>query len=214
MTEPGGNLGKYRSSNPIQRFLIRRFLAKVRGFYAGLPKGALCEVGCGEGFVLRDLADHGLLKDIPVMGLDISEASLRFAAAQVPGAGFSRGSAYEVPLADKECRCVMMLEVLEHLEDPGRALREAARVGEFLLVSVPREPFFMAANFLRGKNWSRWGSDPEHIQFWGKRSFRKLLEPYGEILRLETSFPWSIALLKTGPQAVLEKPAPRAAGGA
>ena len=90
----------------------------------------------------------------------------------------------------------MMLEVLEHLEDPARALREASRVGEYLLVSVPHEPFFMAANFLRGKNWSRWGSDEEHIHFWGKRTFRKLLEPCGEILRFETAFPWLIALFK------------------
>lgn len=90
----------------------------------------------------------------------------------------------------------MMLEVLEHLEDPAKALYEAARVGEYLLVSVPHEPFFMAANFLRGKNWSRWGSDEEHIHFWGKRTFRKLLEPYGEVLRFETAFPWLVALLK------------------
>ena len=90
-----------------------------------------------------------------------------------------------------------MLEVLEHLEDPARALREAARVGDFLLVSVPHEPLFRAANFLRGKNWSRWGNDSEHIHFFGKKSFRALLEPHGEILRFETSFPWTIALLKT-----------------
>lgn len=196
MSESRGNLGKYRSSNPLQRFLIRRFLTKIRAFYEGLPGGPLCEVGCGEGFVLRDLADHGLLKNIPVTGFDINEASLRFASAFVPEVDFRNASAYEIPLGDKECRCVMMLEVLEHLEDPGRALREAARVGDHLLLSVPHEPFFMAANFLRGKNWSRWGSDEEHIHFWGKRSFRKLLEAHGEVLRLETTFPWLVALLK------------------
>ncbi|MDD5225922.1 MAG: methyltransferase domain-containing protein [Candidatus Omnitrophica bacterium] len=198
MPEPSGNLGKYRSSNPLQRFLIRRFLSKIRALYGGLPKGGLCEAGCGEGFVLRDFSSHGLLKNIPVMGLDISEESLRFAATLVPEVNFMRGSAYSIPLGDKECRCVMMLEVLEHLETPDRALHEASRVGDFLLLSVPHEPFFMAANFLRGKNWSRWGSDKEHIHFWNTRSFKKLLEPYGEIVRLETCFPWMVALLKTG----------------
>jgi 2-polyprenyl-3-methyl-5-hydroxy-6-metoxy-1,4-benzoquinol methylase len=198
MSEARGNLGKYRSSNPLQRFLIRRFLAKCRAFYGGIPAGPICEVGCGEGFVLRDFYNRGLIKNVPVTGLDIREESLRFAAGLVPEADFRNASAYAIPFADKQCRCVMMLEVLEHLEDPGRALREAARAGDFLLISVPHEPFFMAANFLRGKNWSRWGSDAEHIHCWGKRSFRKLLEPYGEILRFETSFPWQIALLKTG----------------
>jgi 2-polyprenyl-3-methyl-5-hydroxy-6-metoxy-1,4-benzoquinol methylase len=192
-----GNLGKYRSSNPLQRFLIRHFLQKVRALFQCVPAGPLCEVGCGEGFVLKDFQDHGLLKGVPTTGLDIRDESLRFGAKLVPEANFKKASAYELPLGDKACRCVMMLEVLEHLEDPARALREAARAGEFLLISVPHEPWFMAANFLRGKNWSRWGSDIEHIHFWGTRSFRKLLAPQGEILRLETPFPWMIALLKT-----------------
>jgi len=197
MPGSGGNLGKYRSSNPLQRFLIRQFLQQVRMIFREVPQGPLCEVGCGEGFVLRDLSDHGLLNERPATGLDINEASLRFAATLVPEINFRKASAYEIPLGDKACRCVMMLEVLEHLEDPAKALREAARVGDFLLVSVPHEPFFMAANFLRGKNWSRWGSDEEHIHFWGKKSFRQLLEPHGTILRLAAPFPWMIALLKT-----------------
>lgn len=197
MPEPRGNLGKYRSTNPLQRYLIRRFLSKVRSFFDALPKGFFCEVGCGEGFVLRDFLDHGLLKNISALGFDISEASIRYASALVPEVDFKVASAYEIPLSEKKCRCVMLLEVLEHLEDPGKALCEAARVGDFLLLSVPHEPWFMAANFLRGKNWSRWGSDPEHIHFWGKRRFRQLLEPHGEIVRLETSFPWMVALLKT-----------------
>lgn len=196
MVKANGNLQKHRSSNPVQRFLIRRFLRKVREIFQIIPSGPLCDVGCGEGFVLRDLSDHGLLKESPAIGVDVREEALRLAREEVPGAVFEKASAYELPFENKKFRGVMMLEVLEHLEDPGRALREAARVGDFLLLSVPHEPFFMIANFLRGKNWSRWGSDEEHIQFLGKRAFRKFVEPYGEVLRFETSFPWILALLK------------------
>ena len=192
-----GNLGKYRSSNPLQRFLIRQFFRKVRTIFQYVPQGPVCEVGCGEGFILRDLFDYGLLSGRMVTGLDIREESLRLARGLVPEASFKNASAYKLPLNSKQCRCVMMLEVLEHLEDPARALREAVRAGDFLLVSVPHEPFFRAANFLRGKNWFRWGNDNEHIHFWGKRTFRELLEHYGEIVLLETSFPWIIALLQT-----------------
>ena len=192
-----GNLGKYRSSNPLQCFLISRFLKKVREIFQGVPQGPLCDVGCGEGFVLRDFSEHGILKENPATGLDIREESLRFASELVPEVTFRSASAYELPFGDKQFRCVMILEVLEHLEDPDKALLEAVRVGNYILASVPREPFYKAANFLRGKNWSRWGSDEEHRHFWGKQSFRKLLESYGEVLRLETSFPWMIALVKT-----------------
>lgn len=194
MTESSGNLKKYRSLNPLKHFLVQQFLCKARSLFQLVPPGPLCEAGCGEGFVLKDFFDHGLLEGRPVMGLDIRQEALRFASMRV---SFLNASVYELPLNNKECRCVMILEVLEHLEDPARALREAARVADFLLISVPREPFFRVSNFLSGKNWFRREKYREHVQSFGERSFKKLLEPYGEILRFEKPFPWLMALLKT-----------------
>ena len=55
-----GNLAKYQSNNPLQKYLIRRFLAVIRSVVRDAPSGLLCETGCGEGFVLRNLGDQGL----------------------------------------------------------------------------------------------------------------------------------------------------------
>ncbi len=193
---PRGNLNKHSSQNPLQQFFIRRFKEKVADFARAIPPGAWCEAGCGEGFVLRYLLDHKILKDVSVNGIDLDESALEFAAGLIPEVRLQRASVYEMPFQGKQFRCVMMLEVLEHLAEPTRALDEAKRTGEYLLLSVPHEPWFCIANFLRGKNWKHWGSDPEHVQWWNVGSFKKLLSNYGEILRIETTFPWIVALIK------------------
>src|SRR3989338_3295820 len=181
MTEPEaalrGNLRKYESRNPLQQFFIRRFLKKVRS-------------------VVRNLTEHGLLENRIAVGMDLDNGALAFASAHVPGISFACSSIYDLPFRQKEFECVILLEVLEHLESPGRALSEAVRVGKSLLVSVPHEPFFRTANFLRGKNLHRLGDDPEHIQHWGARSFLRLLGPYGEVQKFYAPFPWLLAFVK------------------
>ena len=52
-----------------------------------------------------------------------------------------RGSAYELPFADASFDKIIAAEVLEHLPEDGRAMRELARVlkpGGAIAVTVPR----------------------------------------------------------------------------
>lgn len=191
------NHQKYLTRNPVQIFLIRCFLKTIRDLFQYLPPGPLCDVGCGEGFVLRDLSDHGYLQGISAVGLDIDSEALQFASNRMPAVTFQKASAYQLPFHDKQFKCVMMLEVLEHLEYPEKALREAVRTGDYLILSVPWEPFFRIANFIRGKNWRRLGNDEGHINFWGKKAFKKLGQSLGEILVLKISFPWIVVLVRS-----------------
>jgi len=111
------------------------------------------------------------------------------------GVLFDVGDLREMPYGDDSFDLVMCLEVLEHLPDPHRGLRELKRVtSAHCLVSVPHEPFFRATNFLRGKHVPAWGRDPEHLQHWTAGRFRRLVEQYFEIERFVYSFPWVIAL--------------------
>ncbi|NNE74848.1 MAG: hypothetical protein HKN26_14380, partial [Acidimicrobiales bacterium] len=91
----------------------------------------------------------------------------------------------------------MMLEVLEHLEDPPGALALLQSLTtDAVLVSVPWEPFFRGLNLLRLKNVKRWGSDPEHVQHWTKRQFEALVSETFDIVDRGRAFPWTLLLLR------------------
>jgi 2-polyprenyl-3-methyl-5-hydroxy-6-metoxy-1,4-benzoquinol methylase len=174
----------------------------------------ILDAGCGEGFVVNYLLREN--DGLTITGIDCSLQAIEMARQMVSpvlsgvegseacpepsrrvegGVLFDVGDLREMPYADDSFDLVMCLEVLEHLPDPHRGLRELRRVtSAHCLLSVPHEPFFRATNFLRGKHVPAWGRDPEHLQHWTARQFRRLVEQYFEIERFVHSFPWVIAL--------------------
>ncbi|MGB9724470.1 MAG: class I SAM-dependent methyltransferase [Chloroflexia bacterium] len=190
-----GNLQKYRNPNPLQRYLLRRFLARVQALVGPLQNRSVLDVGCAEGFVLRALQQK-MPHSGPLVGIDVDGAALRRGREWHPGISFCQGNALALPFPDHSFDLVLCLEVLEHLERPRQALREIARVARYqVLISVPHEPFFRLANLLRGKHLKRMGDDPEHLHHWGMAGFRRLLQERFLIQALSCPFPWLLALV-------------------
>jgi ubiquinone/menaquinone biosynthesis C-methylase UbiE len=110
--------------------------------YLALEKGErVLDSGCGMGFHLMVM---GALRDLRLTGLDSDAARLEQAAREGVRAELVRGDAQELPFADGCFDKVLMSEVLEHLPDDLRALREAYRVlrcGGVLAISVPHARF-------------------------------------------------------------------------
>jgi SAM-dependent methyltransferase len=185
------NEGKYRSKNPVVRYLVGRFLQRVSELGAAQSPRRVLEVGCGEGVVLATLAAR--LPGTRFDGLELDETALRQARARCPRATLVRGDACELPFGDKCFDLVVCLEVLEHLPEPLRALRELRRVARGgCLISVPHEPFFRAGNLLRGKNLARLGDPSDHIQHWGAREFAAFCGRELAVRVRTTAFPWLI----------------------
>jgi 2-polyprenyl-3-methyl-5-hydroxy-6-metoxy-1,4-benzoquinol methylase len=197
-----GNLQKHLNPNPVQRYLLQRFHRQIVLLVEAVGAERILDAGCGEGFVVSYLLQEndGLI----ITGMDCSLDAIEMARQMVPhkprrrvegGVFFDVGDLREMPYSDDSFDLVMCLEVLEHLPDPHRGLRELGRVtSAHCLVSVPHEPFFRATNFLRGKHVPAWGRDPEHLQHWTAKQFRRLVEQYFEVERFVYSFPWVIAL--------------------
>ena len=114
-----------------------------------------------------------------------------------PKLTLKEGTIYALPYKDNSFDLIICSEVLEHLEHPDKALEELQRVSKkYVALSVPNEPIFMISNFLRGKNWSRWGNDIEHINHWSTRKFAKFVSKEFSIVEVKRSFPWTIVIAK------------------
>jgi SAM-dependent methyltransferase len=97
-----------------------------------LPPARVLDVACGTGFFTQHLGSE-------VTGLDQSEAMLEVARGRVPWAEFVRGDAFRMPFADRSFDRVFasFFYGLLPLEDRGRFLKEARRVGEELILVEP-----------------------------------------------------------------------------
>lgn len=132
------------ASNPAQAY--RRFLIFRALELSGAPKPArLLELGSGQGDFMRELEERH--PELELVGTDASDEGLDIARAKVPRARFFRQDLAEpMTLPDryrKWATHAVCSEVLEHLDDPVTALRNARACfapGARLVVTVPAGP--------------------------------------------------------------------------
>lgn len=184
------NFVKHTSKNPIQKILIKNFYSSLISLVKSLKPETILDAGCGEGFTMDTLSKNRIAERIE--GVEYSKESIILGKKLFPNLTFRQGTVYKLPYKDNSFDLIICTEVLEHLEESAKALREMLRVSKkYLIVSVPNEPFFMLSNFLRGKNLSRLGNDEGHINHWNPLSFKRYLEKNGiKIKEIKLPFPW------------------------
>lgn len=184
------NFIKHTSKNPIQKFLIKNFYYSLISLAKPLKAESILDAGCGEGFTMNKLRENGI--GIKIEGIEYSKEAIAFGKKLFPDLIIKQGSVYELPYKDNSFDLIICTEVLEHLENPSKALREMLRVAKkYLIISVPNEPLFMLSNFLRGKNLSRLGNDLGHINHWNPLSLKKFLnQNETKVIKIGFPFPW------------------------
>src|SRR5262245_47023631 len=114
----------------------RVILAALERALGRRTEGArVLDLGCGTGFTLSLLPSGAR-----GVGIDFSQAALRYARTRAPGAELVRASAYALPFPTGSFDAVLALDVLEHLDDDALAARELQRVlapGGAAIVTVP-----------------------------------------------------------------------------
>lgn len=188
------NFVKHTSKNPIQRLLISNFYSSLVSLTKPLNPSTILDAGCGEGFTMNKLFKSGVGKKIE--GIEYSKDAITLGKKLFPDLTFKEGSAYGLPYKDNSFDLVVCTEVLEHLDQPSKALSEILRTSrKHVLISVPNEPFFMLGNFMRGKNLLRLGNDPGHINHWTIGTFLSFLKGNGlKIKKIKLPFPWILIL--------------------
>jgi len=193
------NFRKHTHRNPIQRFLLWNFFRNLLVLISEKKVISILDVGCGEGFTLNRLKANNIGEKLE--GIEYSEDAIVIGKKIYPEIKITKGNIYKLPYKDNSFDLVLCTEVLEHLENPEEGLRELIRVSKkYLVISVPNEPFFMFAQFVRGKNWSRFGNDIEHINHWTFWQFEKFVKTNSgskiQILKSKHPFAWTMLLLE------------------
>src|SRR5690348_11391025 len=118
-------------------FVGRRRLFAAELARAGVARDArILDVGAGTGSTLRMLHDAGYTR---TAGLDSSDDAVRFCAAKGLGP-VQKGDILALPFPDASFDFVFATDILEHVDDDGRAAAEIARIlvpGGKALITVP-----------------------------------------------------------------------------
>ena len=172
----------YRSALQDEEFLAWRELGarkkaqNIADVCREIEATSLIEIGCGTGAVLRML--HARQFAQKYCACDVSVSAVRFTLESCPA--FAQravvGRAEALPFLDGAFSVAVLSHVIEHLEDPLSALREAARIARFVVVEVPTEKVFI--NFVRTRVLNRpYASIAEagHVQYWSPASIARFL---------------------------------------
>ncbi len=188
------NFQKHQHRNPIQRFLINNFYNQLFSLLKKTRSQSILDVGCGEGVTLHKIKMMKIGKNLE--GIDYSAEAIKIGKKEFPALKLKKADIYALPYKDNSFDIVLCNEVLEHLEDPQKALDELKRVTKkYLLLSVPNEPYFRLANFFRGRHVRRFGNHPEHIQHWTHNQFSGFLKKNKLKIRdKKLPFAWTLVL--------------------
>ncbi len=155
----------FRDDNRYYERLLEPLLAVRRS-------GRALDVGCGYGYLTRRLARH-----FETTGIDVSEAAIRRCRGTLPDLQFA---VHEVeqpfPMEEASFDVVTLTDVLEHLVEPERMLRNVHRVladGGVLYVTTPN------LNALRRWLYAEADRREHHVSLMSRADLIKLLERSG-----------------------------------
>ena len=133
-------------------------------------KGKVLEAGCGDGQRMIELRAKG----IDVYGFDVN-----------PSLGVPQGSIEAIDSPDNSFDVVYSVDVLEHLDNPLKALSEVFRVSKGLVISsiTPVED-------------TCFWQDPTHKVEWDRARWLREIDQFGQII--DVLEPFTVIAKKRG----------------
>ena len=187
---------KYHTGNLVSQQLVQGFYRDLGVLYKNTKHiERYIELGCGEGFVTRHLLD--IHQPEEAFAIDLDPEEVADAKVVLSDCNVSVGSIYNVEAEEASFDMVVCCEVLEHLEEPEKALEEIHRIAnKYVLLSVPREPLWRFLNMVRFKYLLQFGNTPDHRNHWSRKQFMSFVEQKFEIVQVLSPTPWTVVLAK------------------
>jgi ubiquinone/menaquinone biosynthesis C-methylase UbiE len=189
-------MAEYENPNRLTQLLLNSFFKALKGCIDRLEaKDKMLEIGCGPA-----MSSQRIFKMLKGQHFEASEFDQRLVnKLQNNNLPFPvrQESVFELQRDDNSFDCLLLLEVLEHLNNYEKALDELFRVStKYVIISVPNEPLWSFLNLLRGKYIQEKGNTPGHVNKWSVKTLRQLLSGYGQIELLATPLPWIVMLVR------------------
>lgn len=152
------------------------------GFDAG-PGLTVADIGCGDGGAITFCAELGaavILADIDAARLHALDGYLT--ALELAPVGAHEAAAEALPIESARCDRVICMEVLEHVDDPDRAMAELVRIGKpgaRYLLTVP-DPFM--ERMQQPVAHPDYFRKPNHVRIFEHAAFAALVEGAGLII--------------------------------
>ncbi len=149
--------------------------SRIIGRYKPVP-GRILDVGCAAGFFLKVIEEKGWEGH----GIEVSDPMARYAREQLGLSNVTTGDVSVMEgMEEKSFDVITFWDVVEHLEDPGPALRAAGKLLKddgILIVETQNveSPFA----YILGANWQHYKYD-EHLYHFAPITLRRLLAGAG-----------------------------------
>jgi SAM-dependent methyltransferase len=165
------------------RLEARRLLAYCKGLG---EQARILDVGCGDGFHLRLLKQFGR-PGWRVEGVDASDRAVM--AARDGGFDVHLGTVESADLEPGSYDLILLIATIEHVEQPLKVLRAAARLlrpgGRAVVVTDNTDT--LDFRLFGGRHWGGYHF-PRHWNLFDKRSLRRLAQQAGlEVVELATA---------------------------
>jgi SAM-dependent methyltransferase len=169
-------------------YTVRKMLRTLS--ISGFEPSSILDYGCGEGRYIGELRNW--FQSAKVQGCDISDVGLQIAKSNYPGISFTSMQNESVQFHDDSFDLVLSIEVLEHVQDAPKAVREIVRVlkpSGMAIITTPCANRFSLEWFLNWRSgglqpspdgYGRFASDePAHLRRLTSRAVSGLFESAG-----------------------------------
>ncbi len=180
----------YIAKNPSlheedSQWKVSKLLPLVESFLTSQQRNeiVLLDVGGGAGAILSEIADRIRRRPniiVSKYALDLSPGALEVQVARNPD--IVRAVSEDIrktSFVDKEVDLALMIDVLEHVPEPHRALEELKRIAKFVIFKVPIENTLWTkiADSVRGvKRKQEIMASVGHINFYTPHELRSQIE--------------------------------------
>ena len=170
----------YNSDLLVQKYWQQRRTESLKNLLGAQDNEVILDIGCGSGVQLRAL---GIAHPRLLIGMDLNRNALLFAKKKgIPESEFIIADAQFLPFRDQSVDKILCAEIIEHLHEPEKMIRESQRVlstGGRIAISTPNELSIWGIyeifwdRFGRGRNYGE-----THLKFFSVRELYAFFGSY------------------------------------